>query len=65
MLFAKFVFADGESWEPQSRMIFDDGAPRRDLDLPGGPRVLRSLEFQFQGPPNVIRWKAMVELWGK
>jgi hypothetical protein len=56
------VFGDGSSYSPQTRLVFEPGTTSRVIDLPGGARVIRRVEFRYGNLPGGGR--ARVELWG-
>ena len=56
------VFGDGSAFSPPSRMVFGPGTTTRVIDLPGGARVIRRVEFRYGNLPGGGR--AQVELWG-
>jgi hypothetical protein len=55
------VFGDGERFSPQRRLTFGPGSTSRTIDLPGGARVIRRIEFRFGNLPGGGR--AQVEAW--
>lgn len=56
------VFGDGSVFSPPSRMVFGPGTTTRVIDLPGGARVIRRVEFRYGNLPGGGR--AQIELWG-
>ena len=56
------VFGDGSVFSPPMRMVFGQGTTSRVIDLPGGARVIRRVEFRYANLPGGGR--AQVELWG-
>lgn len=56
------VFGDGTTFSPGTRLVFGQGAWSRDIDLPGGDRVIRRVEFRYGNLPGGGR--AQLELWG-
>ena len=46
------VFGDGSAFSPPSRMVFGPGATTRVIDLPGGARVIRRVEFRYGNLPG-------------
>jgi len=53
-------FANGQSWSPDTRLVFNGGSTWRDIQLPGGLRQIQRIEFVSSkrgGSP-------MVEVWG-
>lgn len=55
------VFGDGTSFSPPTRMAFGQGTTSRTIDLPGGARVIRRIEFRYGNLPGGGR--AQVEAW--
>ena len=58
----RVVFGDGSTYSPPTRMTFAPGSTTRVIDLPGGGRVIRRVEFRYGNLPGGGR--AQVELWG-
>ena len=56
-------FGDGSEFSPQVRHVFGENTRSRVIDLPGGRRVIRSVEFRYGNLPGGGR--AQVELWAK
>jgi hypothetical protein len=56
------VFGDGSTYSPQTRLVFEPNTRTRVIDLPGGARVIRRVEFRYGNLPGGGR--ARVELWG-
>lgn len=59
----RVVFADGTSYSPNTRLVFTKGSWSRDLDLPGGARAIRRVEFRYGNLPGGGR--AQLELWAR
>jgi hypothetical protein len=57
------VFADGTSFSPGTRLVFGQGSWSRDIDLPGGARAIRRVEFRYGNLPGGGR--AQLELWAR
>ncbi len=57
------VFGDGSQFSPQTRLVFGPGSTSRVIDLPGGARVIRRVEFRYGNLPGGGR--AQIELWGR
>lgn len=57
------TFGDGTTWSPGTRLIFDRNTRSRVIDLPGGARVIRKVEFRYGNLPGGGR--AQVELWAR
>lgn len=56
------TFGDGSRWEPRTRMVFGRDTTSRAIDLPGGARVIRRVDFHYG---NLGARDAKVELWGR
>lgn len=57
------VFGDGTSFSPDTRLTFAQGSWSRDIDLPGGGRAIRRVEFRYGNLPGGGR--AQIELWAR
>jgi hypothetical protein len=55
-------FGDGSTWSPGTRMTFGQGTTSRVIDLPGGGRIIKRVEFRYGNLPGGGR--AQLELWG-
>lgn len=55
-------FGDGTSFSPPTRMVFGQNSASRVIDLPGGARHIKRVEFRYGNLPG--GGKAQVELWG-
>lgn len=58
----KIVFANGETFEPKTRLVFDKNTTSRVIDLPGNTRAIRRVEFKYADLPGGGR--ARVEVFG-
>jgi hypothetical protein len=58
----RIVFGDGTSFSPETRLVFRPETRSRVIDLPGGNRVIRRVEFKYANLPGGGR--AQIELWG-
>jgi hypothetical protein len=57
------TFGSGQRFEPDTRMMFGPDSRSRAIDLPGGARAIRNVEFRYG---NLIAGaRARVELWGR
>jgi hypothetical protein len=56
----RIVFGNGQDFEPQVRMEFDDRQPTRDLDFPGQGRFIKSITFLAEEQ----RGEPIIEVWG-
>lgn len=57
------VFGDGTSFSPPTRLVIAKGAWTRDIDLPGGDRNIRRVEFRYGNLAGGGR--AQLELWAR
>ncbi|HEY4177146.1 MAG TPA: hypothetical protein VGM90_09955 [Kofleriaceae bacterium] len=57
------VFGDGEKFFPPTRLVFREGEWSRDIDLPGGARVIKRVEFRYGNLPGGGR--AHLALFGR
>jgi hypothetical protein len=62
MFDVRVVFGDGSTYSPPTRLVFEPSSTSRVIDLPGGARVIRRVEFRYGNLPGGGR--AQVELWG-
>jgi hypothetical protein len=56
------VFGDGSVYSAPTRLVFGPNTTTRVIDLPGGARVIKRVEFHYGNLPGGGR--AQVELWG-
>jgi hypothetical protein len=59
----RVVFADGSEFTPRTRLVFGENSRSGQIDLPGGDRVVRFVDFRYGNLPGGGR--ARVELWGR
>jgi hypothetical protein len=57
------TFGDGDTFSPNTRLVFAKNHGSRVIDLPGGQRVIRKVEFRYGNLPGGGR--AQLELWAK
>jgi hypothetical protein len=57
------TFGDGTTYSPPTRLVFGRGQTMRVIDLPGGARVIRRVDFAAGNLPGGGR--AQVELWAR
>jgi hypothetical protein len=57
------TFGDGTPFSPQTRHIFGADTHSHVIELPGGPRVIRTVEFRYGKLPGEGR--ALAELWAE
>jgi hypothetical protein len=57
------TFGNGARFEPNTRLVFGPDTRSRNIDLPGGARVIRHVDFRYG---NVVAGtQGKVELWGR
>ncbi len=56
------VFASGDKFSPDTRIVFGKGEESRVIDLPGGERTIREVRFHYGNLPR--GGKAQVKLFG-
>jgi hypothetical protein len=59
----RIVFGDGQSFSPDTRFVFREGSWSRTIDLPGGARVIRRIEFLYRS--ELKRGRATVRVYGR
>ena len=57
------TFGDGTPFSPQTRHVFNPNTSSHVIDLPGGERVIRTVEFRYGNVPGGGR--ALAELWAE
>ena len=57
------VFGDGSKYSPATRLVFGKDTTSRVIDLPGGARFIRYVEFKYGNLPGGGR--AQIELWAR
>lgn len=57
------TFGDGTTFSPGTRLIFAEDTASRTIDLPGGARVIRRVDFHYANLPGGGR--AQLELWAR
>ena len=57
------TFGDGTPFSPNTRHVFDADTHSHVIELPGGPRVIRTVEFRYGKVPGEGR--ALAELWAE
>ncbi len=58
------TFGDGEVFQPKVRHDFRQGSTTRRIDLPGGQRVIKQVDFTYRSP-NPEKGRANIELFGQ
>lgn len=57
------TFGDGSTWSPNTRLVMAQGSWTRDIDLPGGDRAIKRVDFRYGNLPGGGR--AQIELWAR
>ena len=57
------TFGDGERWEPHTKLVFGPDTTSRMIELPGGARIIRSVDFRYGNLAGAGH--AKVELWAR
>jgi hypothetical protein len=57
------TFGDGTTFSPKTKLVFGQGATSRVIDLPGGKRTIKRVDFKYANLPGGGR--AQIELWGR
>jgi hypothetical protein len=57
------TFGDDQHWEPGTRLVFDANTRSREIELPGGERFIKHVDFKMRGLAGGA--VARVELFGK
>lgn len=57
------TFGNGERFEPRTRLMFGPDATSRNIDLPGGARFIKRVDFRYGN--LVAGAQAKVERWGR
>lgn len=60
----RVVFGDGSVFSPDTRLHFAEGSRSRVIDLPGGQRVIRRIEFGYRSARGGGDGRATVEVFG-
>jgi hypothetical protein len=59
----KITFGDGDTWSPNTRLVFRQGSRSRVIDLPGAARVIRRIVFAYRS--TLRRGRATVHVYGR
>jgi len=61
----KVHFANGKTWDVEIRKLIPAGGSTKEIDLPGGERDIRSVEFWYEADSRGRGKRATVELYGR
>jgi hypothetical protein len=59
----RLTFGNGDTWSPNTRVLFRQGSWSRLIDLPGPARVIRKIEFWYRS--RLRRGQATVRVFGR
>lgn len=59
----RVTFGDGSAFHPETRLNFAAGSESRSIDLPGGRRVIRKIDFLYRKTSGIFR-QATVSVYG-
>lgn len=59
----RLTFGNGDTWSPNTRVPFHEGAWSRTIDLPGPARVIRRIDFWYRS--RLRRGAATVRVFGR
>jgi hypothetical protein len=65
MFNVRITFGDGESFSPPTRLYFGEHSRSREIDLPGGARVIRRIDFFYQSARGGGPGRAIVHVYGR
>lgn len=66
MFDVKITFGNGETFSPNTRLVFDAGAHSRVIDLPGNARIVRRIDFFYRSVGGLRTGsKATVHVYGR
>lgn len=57
------TFGDGSRFSPETRQVFGKNTRSRVIDFPGGPRIVRKVDFRYRNLRGGGR--AQIELWAR
>lgn len=57
------TFGNGERYEPHTRLVFGPDSTSRNIDLPGGGRFIKRVDFRYGN--MVAGANAKVEIWAR
>jgi hypothetical protein len=62
MLDVRIEFGDHTDWHPPITGFYREGTRTRVIEMPGGDRVIRFIDFRYRNVPG--EWRAKVGVWG-
>lgn len=60
----RLTFGDGETFSPATRFYFREDSRSRTIDLPGGARIIRRMDFFYRSVVGGGQGKATVHVYG-
>jgi hypothetical protein len=63
MFDVRVTFADDTSFSPPTRLVFKNGDLSKTIDLPGGKRIIKKVDFNYGNLAG--GGDAQIELWAK
>jgi len=60
----RVTFRNGDRFSPATRLVFGEDTRSRIIDLPGGRRIVKRIDFAYKSV-GAARERALVEIWGK
>jgi hypothetical protein len=60
----RVTFGDGSTFHPETRLVFAPNSVSRTIDLPGGARVIRKIDFVYRKTSGLFR-QAVVSVYGR
>ena len=65
MFDVRITFGDGATFSPATRFYFKDNSRSRVIDLPGGARIIRWINFYYRSVPGGGQGKATIHVYGR
>jgi hypothetical protein len=60
----RVTFGDGSTFHPETRLNFAENSVSRSIDLPGGNRIIRKIDFLYRKTSGLFR-QATVTVYGR
>jgi hypothetical protein len=65
MFDVRIVFGNDDTYSPATRLVFQEESRSRVIDLPGGLRVIRRIEFGYRSLAGGGEGRAAVHVYGR
>jgi hypothetical protein len=65
MFNVRVTFGDGDTFSPPTRLYFGGHSRSRDIDLPGGARIIRRIDFFYKSVRGGGQGRATVHVYGR